>query len=376
MNDRQRWIATLTHGRPDRIPFDPGHGRESTLKRWHQEGLPPDRSQIEEVARLINLPDEALDRSERTEIGVDYLMRPQFEEKLIERRPNSQVVQDWKGNICEIGLEYDVTYLRSARDFVTRSWLKCPVESREDWEAMKQRYDLDAPGRWPEDLQQRAAKLRDRTYFSRYVFHGPFWQLREWLGFEQLCMLLADDPDFAKEMIDFWEDFMARLLERMFEVYVPDMITINEDMAYKEKPMIGPTQSRRFLADCWCRWAEIAQQAGVPVIEIDSDGHVGQLLDVWIECGITCNSPLEVAAGNDLPAYRNRYGDAMAYRGGIDKRAIAAGGEQIQNELARLKPVVDAIGYVPSCDHGVPHDVSWENFVDYSRRLATLCNWL
>ena len=41
-------------------------------------------------------------------------------------------------------------------------------------------------------------------------------------------------------MIDFWSDFASKLLERAFEYHVPDQVVVNEDMAYKQKPMIGP----------------------------------------------------------------------------------------------------------------------------------------
>jgi hypothetical protein len=47
-------------------------------------------------------------------------MIPEFEEKVIERKERSQIVQDWKGNICEISNEFDIRYLRNAIDFVTR----------------------------------------------------------------------------------------------------------------------------------------------------------------------------------------------------------------------------------------------------------------
>jgi len=376
MNERERYIATLTFQTPDRIPFNPGGGRESTRARWRREGLPDGVDPFTQVIRELGLPDDVRSYQPRTNIGVDFRMIPQFEEKLIERRPHSQVVQDWKGNICEIGLEYDVSYLREAKDFVTRSWIKCPVETREDWESMKRRYDLEAPGRFPADIDERAARLAQRDYPAGLVFAGPFWQLREWLGFEGLCMLLLDDPDFAMEMIAFWTAFVDRLLERIFARFVPDWIMINEDMSYKEKPMVGPAQSRRFLAGAWRRWADRARAAGVPVIMIDSDGHVGQLIPVWIEAGCNATSPLEVAAGNDLPAYRRTYSEQMAYLGGVDKRAMAAGDKVIEAEMDRLQPVIDAGGYLPSCDHGVPADVSWPDFLHYCRLLAERTGWL
>ncbi len=311
-------------------------------------------------------------------------MIPQFEEKVIDHQPGNPAinqpgvltVQDWKGNICKISDEYDIEYLRNAIDFVTRSWVKCPVENHADWEDMARRYDIDDANRFSDDFKQRAKKLRDRTYVSGMNLSGPFWQLREWLGFENLCVLFIDEPEFAQEMIDFWDDFVGRMLERIFEHYVPDYVTISEDMAYKEKPMIGPDMAREFLLPCWKRWADICHKAGVPVIEMDSDGHAGLLIPLWIEAGINCNSPLEVAAGNDIVAYHVDFGTKMSYRGGVDKRAMAKGGKVIEDEIARLTPVIKAGGFIPSCDHGIPSDVSWPNFVHYCRLLAEATGWL
>jgi hypothetical protein len=66
----------------------------------------------------------------------------------------------------------------------------------------------------------------------------------------------------------------------------------------------------------------------------------------------------------------------MAFRGGVDKRAMARGGQAIRDELRRIEPVLRDGGYIPSCDHGVPGDVSWPDFVDYSRLLAEMTGWL
>jgi uroporphyrinogen decarboxylase len=311
-------------------------------------------------------------------------MIPEFEEKVLERRPpeggtgasGTIVVQDWKGNICEISDEFDTRYLRDAIDFVTRRWIRCPVRSRSEWPDMARRYDAADAARLPADFGQRTQTLARRDYVSTLNFSGPFWQLREWLGFEGLCLLLMDDPSFAQEMIDFWRQFVSRLLARVLPCYVPDVVTISEDMAYKHKPMISPAMARRVLLPCWRQWAEQCRAAGVAVVEMDSDGYVADLIPLWIEAGIHCNSPLEVAAGNDLPTYRQRFGRRMAYRGGVDKRAMAAGGEVLVKEIQRLRPVIEAGGYIPSCDHGIPPDVSWPNFVEYCRLLAQATGWL
>ena len=85
---------------------------------------------------------------------------------------------------------------------------------------------------------------------------------------------------------------------------------------------------------------------------------------------------MEVAAHNEINELRRQFGHDMAYRGGVDKRAIAKGGRAIREEMRRLEPVVRDGGYIPSCDHGVPGDVSWENFVEYGGLLAKTTGWL
>jgi uroporphyrinogen decarboxylase len=48
--------------------------------------------------------------------------------------------------------------------------------------------------------------------------------------------------------------------------------------------------------------------------------------------------------------------------GGFDKRILAGPKAGIRRELARLAPVIEEGGYLPGCDHGVPHDVPLENY--------------
>jgi uroporphyrinogen decarboxylase len=218
--------------------------------------------------------------------------------------------------------------------------------------------------------------MKDRDYLTTVGFAGPFWQLREWCGFEPLCMAFLDDPEFVREMIAFWIEFVSATMRRALDSGTVDQIHISEDMAYKEKCMISPALVREFIMPAWSRWAREARQADVPLIAVDSDGKVDELIPLWIESGVNVCDPMEVAAGNDLPAYRRQFGRQIAFRGGVDKRCIARGGDVIVKELARLEPVVRDGGYIPGCDHGVPSDISWPNMVRYCRLLAEMTGWL
>lgn len=373
MTDRERYLETLLFGTPDRIPFAPGGPRESTLRAWRQQGLPEDADWNRAVREAIGIEPPAA--GPRPGVWVRHTMIPEFEEKVLGETPEHWIVQDWKGNVCEISRTFDVTYLRQARDFVTRRWLRCPVQTRADWERMKERYDPTDPSRVPDDMPALGARLAERDWPIGLGVHGPFWQMREWLGFEGLCVRFLDDPDLVRDMVRFWTDYVSALLLRVVPHVRIDFLHISEDMAYKAKPMIGPDMCREFLAPCWRQWGEIVRAHGCPVYDVDSDGFVGDLIPVWLECGINVCDPMEVAAGNDLPALREAFGRRMAFVGGVDKRAIARGGPDIRRELERLAPVVRSGGYLPSCDHGVPPDISWPAFVDYCGLLAKLTGW-
>ena len=79
MTERERFIETLLFGKPDKIPLMPGGPRESTLKRWHQEGLPPGCDWYAFLLKELGITKE----TGQTPISLDvsFKMMPEFEEK-------------------------------------------------------------------------------------------------------------------------------------------------------------------------------------------------------------------------------------------------------------------------------------------------------
>ena len=49
---------------------------------------------------------------------------------------------------------------------------------------------------------------------------------------------------------------------------------------------------------------------------------------------------------------------------------------RIDLRIAVVEPVLRDGGFIPGCDHGVPSDISWPNFCEYTRLLAELTGWL
>ncbi|HPA44496.1 MAG TPA: uroporphyrinogen decarboxylase family protein [bacterium] len=375
MNTRQRFRETLLFGSPDKIPFIPGYPRKSTLEAWHSQGLDPQTDFFDALLDTLSIDPAA--KPQRFDPGVSFKMIPEFEETVLEHRDGHYLVQDWMGAIVEISDTFDYTFLRFPKDFVTRKWHRFPVETRDDWEEMKKRYSPTTEGRYPADFEERSRQLNESEAVVEFQVNGPFWQLREWCGFERLCLLFLEDPEFVREMIEFWTEFVLETMRGIFAKTTVDRVGISEDMAYKAHSMISPAMTREFLLPTYRKWVTEIRAGGCPIVDMDSDGYVAELIPIWIEAGINCCDPIEVAAGNDIVEYRKRFGKHIAYTGAIDKRAIAAGGAEMQAEVLRVvPPLLVEGGFIPSCDHGVPPDISWPNFLEYSRLLAQLTGWL
>lgn len=66
----------------------------------------------------------------------------------------------------------------------------------------------------------------------------------------------------------------------------------------------------------------------------------------------------------DAVPLRKKYGKNLILAGNIDKRALAKGKREIEEEVNKKIPyLLKEGGYFPGIDHSVPHDVPYENFL-------------
>jgi uroporphyrinogen decarboxylase len=93
-----------------------------------------------------------------------------------------------------------------------------------------------------------------------------------------------------------------------------------------------------------------------------------------MDAGLNFLYPFEVQSGMDVLKVRKKYGRELRIWGGVDKRALAKGPAAIDAELFRLKPLINAGGYIPHTDHSCPPDISFANYCYYLKKLAVVCN--
>lgn len=357
MTPKERYLQTLTFGQPDRIFYDFGYPRKSTMEAWYLQGLPR-MSDVDDYG----CPPEFLEfvgMDERLGLPIKTNAFPPFEVRVIEENEQGRIWVDEDGITI-----HDAGAGLTTPGFRTRSFLSHPVRNRQDWIRLRdERFDPQTPGRYPPDWVEQVAQLRDDDLPVRLVVQGLYWKARDWCGFEDLSVMFYDDPLLVHDMMEHVTELAMVLLERALHDVKIDQIMIYEDMCFKRHSMISPKMFRDFMLPRYRRMVDFFHSHGVPIVIVDSDGYVGDLMPLWIEAGVDATFPLEIAAGNDPVAYRKQYGKAIAFFGCIDKREIRSKERTYREVMSKVPWLVEQGGYLPGFDHAVPPDVPLRSYL-------------
>jgi len=334
----------------DRVPFSPGGPYRETLNRWYGEGLPWGMS----VEDHFNF-----DKFEQ--IPIDFGPIPRFITETLEEDERYRIVTGWRG----LGIK--VKELKTSESMP--HFLEFPIKSNDDFKAMKLRYDPTDKRRypltWSKELFEYYETIDNPVQIGGFPFFGVFSQARWMVGLKKLLIAFYKEPDFVRDMFDFFASFQAIVLKNVLAKVKVDWVVFFEDMAYKTGPMIGPRLFREFMLPCYKKLTKVLRDNGVDIIIVDTDGNVNNLIPLFLEGGVNGLSPLEAAADVDAVALRRKYGEKLLLIGNMDKRALALGKEAIRKEIERVQPILSEGGYMPRIDHAVAHDVSFDNFTYY-----------
>jgi hypothetical protein len=382
MNSRERFLATMRFQPVDRRPLWEWHYLPATIERWYTEGLPTtvnldtpwEGSNVQSSASHLwpLVAHFGLDRGQPYCQGCTELlpvrtgMLPAYPVQVLEEDESSQTLIDADG-VKKLILRHISPAMPQFLDF--------PLHDRSDFAQMAKRYDPAASGRYPSNWDAYCAQMRERDYPLGLTFDGYFGRLRNWMGLEGLCYALADDPSLVAEMCEFHTEFIVQTIERALGDVQVDYVNIWEDMAYKAGSLMSPGQVRRLMLPGYRRIVERLRAHGVDIIFVDCDGNIDELIPLWLEAGINGVWPLEAASEMNPVALRKRYGRNLLLVGGIDKRELSRGRNQVDAEVQRIVPQLYAEGgFIPTVDHSVPPDVPYENYVYFRQLLAELAN--
>ncbi|NLG29445.1 MAG: hypothetical protein GX557_16165, partial [Chloroflexi bacterium] len=264
-----------------------------------------------------------------------------------------------------------VTYRQRKWYRTIPQYLRFPVETEADYEALRPRLDGSAPGRYADDFDEDLHWRRARGEIVGLNFEGMFGFGRGLMGVENWCMAFYEQPELVRRIIADRVAMARKALPRLLATGALDFVQIWEDMAYKTAPLVSPRMVRSFMQPAYEELIACLREGGVQLIMVDSDGHMLDLAPIWLEAGVDGVHPCEMAAGSDPLIVRQRH-PRCALIGGMDKRVLASGRDGIDAELQRVQPLWEDGAYIPMLDHFVPPDLSYDDYRYYVERRREL----
>jgi uroporphyrinogen decarboxylase len=140
---------------------------------------------------------------------------------------------------------------------------------------------------------------------------------------------------------------------------------LNEDLSMKSGPLLSPATFRKFILPHLKRLVAFMKSNGVRWFALDTDGDPTPLIPLFMEAGVDILWPIERASEVSPMVWRKRFGKDLRLWGGVDKRVVARGPAETRAHLLEMAPLIEEGGFIPSIDHTVPPDISWDNFRHY-----------
>lgn len=296
---------------------------------------------------------------------------------------NTGVFNGFKPEIIEENSEYLIQ-----RDEIGRTTKLCkavatdplpldyPVKDMDSWLKIKYMFEFNE-GRINWDQVELAKRRQAAGDLVVGVIPGGFDMPRALMGEENLCLAYYSEPELITDMLNTFLGTSLKVLRRTGEKILIDQVIVHEDLAGKSGPLIGPKQTEEFIKPYFSKIWELISSNGTKLFEMDSDGDINPLIDIFVESGINSILPFEPAAGMDIVKVRTTYGKKLAIRGGIDKHVLRGTKEDIREELEykMQTEIWKAGGIVFGLDHRITNGTPLENYryyVDLGREILGL----
>ena len=217
---------------------------------------------------------------------------------------------------------------------------------------------------------EAAANACDHAHHNGLFFRfgvgaiGYDFAARALLGPVRLLTAIVEEPNWARDIFMTQAELCAQCVEELLAAGIDfDGAFLPDDLGYRNGLLFSPRAYREVLRPAHRRYVEPFKRRGLPVI-LHSCGGVKELIPDLMDTGFDCLQPLEVKAGMDLIELKKRYGDVLAFMGGIDVRLMALDDpgpieEEIRTKVSFAK---QGGGYIYHSDHSVPDDVSFANY--------------
>lgn len=362
MTKKERFLTTINHEEPDRVPMD---ARFTPEARWN----------------LIN----HFNLTEKYGEQIKNISTNGPEVDLLAIEMNHDFIITHLGPICGYYQHRGVS--KYVDDFgIVRKWIQVnnaqayteiveyPLTTHEAVEAYK------LPDMTDERLYNTAREVITQCGEEFGIMAGIpctlfelAWYLR---GLDQFLMDLAADKDFVHYYLNKLKEW-ALIAGNMFAKLGVDVIWIGDDVGIQKQMMIAPNTWREFIKpiyeEFFTSWKTINCNVKVA---LHTDGFIEPIIGDLIEIGCDILNPIQ-SMSMDPEIIKKKYGNQLVMWGTVDNQYVMPFGtpDDVEEEVKlRLRTCAKGGGLIISPTHRIQPQTSVESmlrFYDTVKKYGT-----
>ncbi|HPN84920.1 MAG TPA: uroporphyrinogen decarboxylase family protein [Victivallales bacterium] len=208
-----------------------------------------------------------------------------------------------------------------------------------------------------------AKELPKGMKFIEFAPGGVLENLVWWVGFDNLCFMLVDDPGLVQDIVDAIGSRLLRHYEILGQFESVGAMIVNDDWGFKTQPMLSPDDMRKYIVPWHKKIVEAIHKSGKPAI-MHSCGNLKDLMDDIIdEIGFDGKHSYEDNIKPVEEAYE-MWGNRIAIIGGIDVDFLCRNTPDLIRERSRqmLKRTADRGGYALGSGNSIPEYVPQDSY--------------
>jgi len=193
---------------------------------------------------------------------------------------------------------------------------------------------------------------------------------RNLMGYEELLMAIAADPELVSALVDMSVDLNLAMAKEVAARGVKIVFT-GDDYAGDTGPLMSPAHFQRLFAPGLRRVIGGFKDLGLLVIK-HTDGNLWPIIDAIVDSGIDCLDPIDPMAGMDLGEVKAKYGHRIALKGNVDcSHLMTYGTPELVAAATReaIRKGGPGGGYILSSSNSIHSTVKPEN---YTAMLSTV----
>ncbi|MFP4380183.1 MAG: hypothetical protein ACLFUS_06750 [Candidatus Sumerlaeia bacterium] len=353
----ERFQRVMHYQTYDKLPnFEFGYWND-TLKDWHSQGLPESVTDEKTAYEYFGIENYHV-----LGVGCGLGGAKVFQWEKLEETDEKVIIRDWLGVVTET--------LKEGHQSIPH-YLEYPIRDRESWKPFKE-YLLNNEKGLPENWDEIVKNARRRDYPLGIQFGSLIGTARNLIGFDNTALLVYEDPELMADIVDTFCQNSIMKIEKALPHIQLDFAAGWEDICFNSGPIVGVPFFNEVLAPAYKRITDLLNLHGVDIIQTDCDGNISQVVPAFLEGGVNTMFPVEVHGGSDPVALRKEHGRQLRFWGGVDKMIFLKDKKAIDDELERLRPVVEEGGFIPTVDHRVQADAKldlYKHYLDKKREL-------